>query len=119
MLILSRKPGDAVLIDGGIRIVVLGGDHRGVRLGIEAPASVAIVREEIANKIADENRRAGATSEDRKWLETLDDAPEERPPGPEEDNPKSLASGRTACGSLETSKASSASACIRYAVSIA
>ena len=93
MLILSRKPGDAVLIDGGIRIVVLGGDHRGVRLGIEAPASVGIVREEIANKIADENRRAGATSDDRKWLEALDDAPKDQPSEPQDDDAKSLASG--------------------------
>ncbi len=93
MLILSRKPGDAVLIDGGIRIVVLGGDHKGIRLGIEAPASVGIVREEIANKIADENRRAGATSEDRKWLEALDESPEDEPSEPRDDDTKSLASG--------------------------
>ena len=85
MLILSRKPGDAVLIDGGIRIVVLGGDHGGMRLGIEAPASVGIVREEIASRIADENRRAGATSEDRKWLEALDRPPEGGPSSPQED----------------------------------
>ena len=93
MLILTRKPGDALLIDGGIRIVVLGGDHRGVRLGIEAPASVGIVREEIAHRIADENRRAGATREDRKWLEGLDESPEHGPSEPQEDSAKSLASG--------------------------
>ena len=61
MLILSRKPGDAIIIDGGIRIVVLGVDARGVRLGIEAPGSIGIVREEILQAIADENRRAVAT----------------------------------------------------------
>ena len=60
MLILSRKAGDAILIDGGIRIVVLASDNGGVRLGIEAPASVGIVREEIVDKIADENRRSQA-----------------------------------------------------------
>ena len=59
MLILSRKPGDAILIDGGIRVVVLASDHGGVRLGIEAPASVGIVREEIAESLAKENVRAG------------------------------------------------------------
>lgn len=93
MLILSRKPGDAVLIDGGIRIVVLGGDHSGVRLGIEAPPSVSIVREEIANRIADENRRAGATSEDKKWIEALDESPADEPSEPPADDAKSLASG--------------------------
>lgn len=58
MLILSRRPGDAILIDGGIRLVVIACDKRGVRLGIEAPVDVGIVREEIATLVADENRRA-------------------------------------------------------------
>ncbi len=58
MLILSRRAGDAIIIEGGIRIVVLASDRRGVRLGIEAPAHVSIVREEIVSQIADENRRA-------------------------------------------------------------
>ncbi len=72
MLILSRRPGDAILIDGGIRIVVLAADNGSVRLGIEAPGSVGIVREEIVNRIADENRRAGATPEDRSWIKGLE-----------------------------------------------
>ena len=71
MLILSRREGDAILIEGGIRIVVLGVDRRGVRLGIEAPPSVSIVREEIVNQIADENRRAGAAPDAREWLEAI------------------------------------------------
>ncbi|MDH5590329.1 MAG: carbon storage regulator CsrA [Gemmatimonadota bacterium] len=71
MLILSRKTGEAILIDGGIRIVVLASDNGGVRLGIEAPTSVGIVREEIVHRIAEENVRAGATSDDRQWLESL------------------------------------------------
>lgn len=50
MLILSRRPGDAILIDGGIRIVVLASGQRCVRLGIEAPAQIGIVREEIASR---------------------------------------------------------------------
>ena len=58
MLILSRRAGDAIIIEGGIRIVVLASDRRGVRLGIEAPTHVSIVREEIVTQIADENRRA-------------------------------------------------------------
>ena len=60
MLILSRRAGDAILIEGGIRIVVIASDKRGVRLGIEAPPSVSIVREEIVSQVADENRRANA-----------------------------------------------------------
>ncbi|MBV6521265.1 MAG: Carbon storage regulator [Gemmatimonadaceae bacterium] len=68
MLILSRRPGDAILIDGGIRVVVLACDRRGVRIGIEAPNSVSIVREEIVTQIAAENRRAGAPENAPAWL---------------------------------------------------
>jgi carbon storage regulator len=71
MLILSRKPGDAIIIDGGIRVVVLACDRKGVRLGIEAPPEVTILRSEIVTAIADENRRAGATPESTEWLEGL------------------------------------------------
>jgi carbon storage regulator len=60
MLILSRRPGDAILIDGGIRIVVLASGQRCVRLGIEAPAQVGIVREEIVSRSGDEGERRGA-----------------------------------------------------------
>lgn len=63
MLILSRRAGDAIVIEGGIRIVVLASDRRGVRLGIEAPPQVSIVREEIVTQIADENRRANVGAE--------------------------------------------------------
>lgn len=52
MLVLSRKPGEAVQIGGGISIVVL--DVRGsrARIGVDAPADVAIIREEPAQSQA-------------------------------------------------------------------
>jgi carbon storage regulator len=71
MLILSRRPGDSILIGDGIRLVVLECDRRGVRIGIEAPAEVSIVRGEIATQIADENRRASAGKESRDWLDVI------------------------------------------------
>ena len=58
-------------MDGGIRIVVLGNDGGAVRLGIDAPTSVGIVREEVAQRIAEENVRAGAQPEDRAFVESL------------------------------------------------
>jgi carbon storage regulator len=69
MLILTRKQGDAILIDGGIRIVVLANDARGIRLGIEAPPTVGIVREEIATQVAEENQRATAGVNAQDWLQ--------------------------------------------------
>ena len=71
MLILGRKVGDSIVIDGGIKIVVLACDRGGVRLGIDAPPEVTILRGEIVAQIADENRRANASPEARAWLDNL------------------------------------------------
>jgi carbon storage regulator len=71
MLILSRRPGDSIVIEGGIRIVVVACDRRGVRLGIEAPPEVSILRGEIVSEIADENRRASATPDASDWLTVI------------------------------------------------
>ncbi len=71
MLILSRRPGDAILIDGGIRVVVLASDRGTVRLGIEAPDHVGIVREEIVLEVAEENRRATDGDTARAWAARL------------------------------------------------
>jgi carbon storage regulator len=60
MLILGRKVGDTILIGDGIKVVVLASDRKGVRLGIEAPSDVTILRGEIVTDIAAENQRAGA-----------------------------------------------------------
>ena len=62
MLILSRKAGDAIVIDGGIRIVVVQCDRGGVRIGIEAPAETTILRAELLDQVAAENRRASVHS---------------------------------------------------------
>jgi carbon storage regulator len=90
MLILSRRPGDAILIDGEIRVVVLACDQRGVRLGIEAPATVGIVREEIVTQIADENRRASNTAA-APWLKGIPPLPKvaRETAEPQEDTPPS------------------------------
>lgn len=58
MLILARKPGESLLLDGGIRIDVLSSDGRTVRLGIVAPAEVRILRAEIVASVEAETRRA-------------------------------------------------------------
>jgi carbon storage regulator len=68
MLILSRRVGDAILVDGGIRIVIIACDRKGVRIGVEAPSDVSILREEIVTQIASENQRANATVDLRELL---------------------------------------------------
>jgi carbon storage regulator len=62
MLILGRREGESILIEGGIRIVVVSCDRGGVRIGIEAPAETKILRGEIAHQVEAENMRATATA---------------------------------------------------------
>jgi carbon storage regulator len=71
MLILGRREGESILIDGGIRIVVVSCDRGGVRIGIEAPTDVKILRGEIAEQVAQENQRAAAAPVGSEWLATL------------------------------------------------
>lgn len=68
MLILSRRVGDSILIEGGIRIVIVACDRRGVRIGIEAPPEVSVLRAELVAQVVDENRRANVTPEATEWL---------------------------------------------------
>ena len=62
MLILGRRVGESIVIDGGITIVVLACDRGGVRLGVRAPEDVSILRGEIVEQVAEENRRAAGPS---------------------------------------------------------
>ena len=47
MLVLSRKPGERILIGKDIRITIIRIGPNSVRVGIDAPETVNIVREEL------------------------------------------------------------------------
>jgi carbon storage regulator len=47
MLVLSRKINEKIVIDGNIVVTVVKIDRNQVRIGIEAPGSVRVFREEI------------------------------------------------------------------------
>lgn len=64
MLILSRKKGAAISIGKDIVIKVLGIEGDQVKLGIDAPKDMKILRTELYEKIVDENREAVNVSED-------------------------------------------------------
>ncbi len=49
MLVLSRKQFEGIQIGAGIRIKVVKVDRNQVRLGIEAPPDVMIVRDELVH----------------------------------------------------------------------
>ena len=64
MLILSRRVGETLVIDGDIKIVVAGGVARGsVRIGIEAPMDVPIWRGELTSPVVDDIGDKGSESE--------------------------------------------------------
>jgi carbon storage regulator len=58
MLILTRRPGERVVIGEEILVTVMGVSGHTVRLGIEAPRGVSIYREEIWLAVKEENRAA-------------------------------------------------------------
>jgi len=60
VLILTRKIGESILVGDNIRLVVLEIRGRQMRLGIEAPAEIVVLREEIAQRLTDENLRAAS-----------------------------------------------------------
>jgi carbon storage regulator len=47
MLVLSRKLGERIVINGNIVVTVVKIDRNQIRLGIEAPHDVPVFREEI------------------------------------------------------------------------
>ncbi len=61
MLVLTRKLGESIRIGDNIVIKVVDLDGRHVKLGIEAPRSVAVNREEIYTRIQNENKAASVT----------------------------------------------------------
>lgn len=73
MLILTRKQGESITIGDEIKITILECQNKQVKLGIVAPKEVKVHREEIFEKIQEQNRKAVAMSKDelikiaRKW----------------------------------------------------
>jgi carbon storage regulator len=53
MLVLTRRVGETVVIAGGIRITVVAVQGAKVRLGISAPPSVRVDREDIHQRLAE------------------------------------------------------------------
>ncbi|BAS14025.1 carbon storage regulator homolog [Arthrobacter sp. Hiyo8] len=58
MLVLTRKPGEQIMIGEDIVITVMEGRGDGVRIGIEAPRGVSIQRREVVEAIAAANLAA-------------------------------------------------------------
>jgi carbon storage regulator len=74
MLILTRRPGERVVIGEEILVTVMGVSGHTVRLGIAAPEGIPIYREEIWLAVMEENRAAAEAN--------IDALPAEGPPAP-------------------------------------
>ena len=51
MLVLARRVGESIIIEGGIEITVLSMEGNQVKIGIDAPKEVNIVRKELLKRV--------------------------------------------------------------------
>lgn len=58
MLVLTRKQNEGILIGSDIIVTVINIDGDKIRLGIEAPKNVRVIREELTAEIGQENKMA-------------------------------------------------------------
>ena len=58
MLILSRKSGESLVIDGRVIVKIIRTDGDTVKVGIEAPANIPVHRQEVYEEIQKANREA-------------------------------------------------------------
>ncbi len=62
MLVLSRKPGEKILIGENVTITIVRIGPNTVRLGIEAPRDMNIVREELCSGVAPSDPHGNGSS---------------------------------------------------------
>ena len=60
MLVLSRRAGESVVIGEDVVVTVLEVKGDVVRVGVDAPRSVAVHRREVLDQIAETNRAAAS-----------------------------------------------------------
>ena len=62
MLVLSRKPGERIFIGEDVSVTIVRIGPNTVKLGIEAPRDMNIVREELCNGALPKPQSAGTTA---------------------------------------------------------
>ncbi len=67
MLVLTRRVGEAIVIGNGmvVRVLEVRGDQ--VRIGVDAPRSVPVHREEVYREVERTNADAAASSSDSRY----------------------------------------------------
>jgi carbon storage regulator len=64
MLIITRRAGEKIMLGDDIVVHVMEIVGNTARIGIEAPRSIPVYREEIWNVVRDENRAAAGSTPD-------------------------------------------------------
>jgi carbon storage regulator len=64
MLILTRRVGESLMVGDDITVTVLGVKGNQVRIGVNAPRDVAVHREEIYERIQEDDKQPAATKGD-------------------------------------------------------
>lgn len=85
MLILTRRPGERVVIGGDVTVTVMEVTGQTVRLGIAAPKGLPVYREEIWLAVQAENIAAAESSADALQPESGARSPSQSPaPSPDD-----------------------------------
>jgi carbon storage regulator len=74
MLVLTRKPGQSIMIGDGVEVQVLSVAGEKVRLGITAPRDVSIFRNEVYDRIEGEEEPTRDDAVERGTDEVVEDA---------------------------------------------
>ncbi len=61
MLILTRKLGESIIIGENVQLSVVEINKNNIKIGINAPKDVSIYREEVFEKIKEENKMASTS----------------------------------------------------------
>ena len=77
MLVLTRKPGEKIIIGDKIEMTIVEVKGDSVRIAFDAPKEIKIYRGEIYEEIASENKRAAVSSTTAN-LSILKDIPQRR-----------------------------------------
>jgi carbon storage regulator len=75
MLVLSRQVDESIVINGNIIITVLAIEGDRIKIGIDAPRDIPILRQELIHAVDEQEKVAGnlASQEGKEAIDTLRD----------------------------------------------
>lgn len=71
MLILSRRPAESIIIADTITVKVISIEKGVVKLGIDAPHNIRVLRSELVRAVEDSNKEASSQNNDESLLQQL------------------------------------------------